>query len=329
MTPRQDKTITIAGREFVRVPIRATARMAHPDSLPKHIQSACLARASKLHFQDVENPDLVWVQFILDTEGGNKNWDYNPRSAMVRHYSTAAFKPVDMEHVIEEKASMVNTFGSPPVRNTIFGVMSHASLCWADGTLIPEDEVDQIDLTDDMDRPDSEKLCVTAWAALYAYLFPQTVADVCDRIDKGKMAASMERWIDSYDFLVKDEGADEYKAISRTTASTNGVLSRWTSHQMSGNSPIYRRSLSFCYGGAASTISPANTACQFVPTDTGMKAVASDVGRNFLHELEKRHCEIEETFAVSSTAAQNDLIAEHQRLTHLYGILTGQIGGVT
>jgi hypothetical protein len=43
---------------------------------------------------------------------------------------------------VEEKGSMVYTAkGIPPVKNTIFGVMTYAALGWPDGSLLTPEEV--------------------------------------------------------------------------------------------------------------------------------------------------------------------------------------------
>jgi hypothetical protein len=298
--------------------------------MPKGVAQFAQARASRMHLQSSSSPDLVWVSFILDTEGANANWDYMPRKVMAKNYASAAYKPVDMEHLVEEKGSMVLSHGNPPVKNTIYGVMTEACLCWADGTPLEAEEIGNLDMEDRLDRPDDEKLCVAAFAALYLFLFPKTVAEVVQRIEQGQMAISMERWISSMDFLSVDERSNQWQACTHEAAKANGIKSRWETHQTLANAPVYRRSLAFVYGGSATTTLPANKACQFIPMDqhlsTPAKAAASTARMEILQNLARRHGELATAFVVASNDQHEAIIREHEEVTRMYGLLTGQLG---
>lgn len=319
----QDSFIEVGGRQFLRSKVVARLQLARTESLPEKIHVAHRAVASKLHFQDAKTPDLTWVQMILDTEGPNANNDYMPRPSLMQNYATAIWKPFDMDHAIVEDRSMVGMpKDQPPVRNSIYGVMTHAALSRPDGTLLTDDEIKKLDQSDSMDRDPKDRVCVTAWAALYSFLFPKTVADVVDLIDAGKMHVSMERWIGEWDFLVHD--GSEYKALAHAEAVKSGVFAKWATGRANNDMPVLRRSLSFIYGGVASTTNPANKMCKFVSPSMA-KAVANHEGDQLLKILMNEHCEVHEAFAVSTGEQQRDLIERHERVTRAIAAITGQL----
>ena len=192
-----------AGSDFCAAQVLAKLSLAGKDA-----PAPARAVAGQLHWGDEQNPDLVHVRFILDTEGANANWDYMPRPQLLTSHGSAVFKPIDVEHVIAEDASMVQMAkNQPPVRNTICGVMTHTAACWANsGELLTEKELADLEKTDNWDRPDDQKVAVAAWGALYKFLFPKTVANLLESIDAGQMWVSMERWIGKLDYLVWQDG---------------------------------------------------------------------------------------------------------------------------
>ena len=200
MSETQDY-IEVGGVRYLRS--RAVARLA----LVTEGELPTLAQASKtterqLFWADRRNPDLIHVKFLLDTEGANKNWDYMPREQLVRGHATAVFKPIDMEHIIKEKAPMGSVTPDANVANTICGVMTATALAWAkSGNLLSPKEIDDLDLTDRLDRPDDEKIAVVAYGALYCFIFPKTVAALMDSIKEDTVSVSMERWIADLEFV--------------------------------------------------------------------------------------------------------------------------------
>jgi len=325
--PQSHREIQLGGHRYLRVPITASVRLADPATMPPQAMAAYQSQAGQLAMPRSENPDLTWVQLILDTEGANANWDYMPRPALARHFATALYKPFDMEHVVQENGSMVGMDKRcPPVVNTIYGVMTHAALCWADGSVLSDSQVAELDLADDPGRPDDQKLAVTTWAALYSFLFPKTVSAVTEAIARGSMAVSMERWIADWDFLVPQPDGEGFQAVARATAETDGTFHKWAMHQTIGGRPIYRRSNDFLYGGCASTENPANPLSRFVVPNT-LKAAAS-IGSEgaILQVLEVRHREIHERWAVETDEQKKSaLSAEHERLTAAYALMSGQL----
>jgi len=306
-----EQAIQVGGRTFLRVPVTATLRRADAAAVPVELVRASNRVAEQLHWQDERNPDLVYVQFVLDTEGANANWDYMPRGQLVANHSTAVYKPFDMEHVIVESHSMSGMSKSnPPVKNTIYGVMTATALAWAKtGRLLTKDEVAGLDKADDWRRGDEEKVAVVAWGALWGFLFPRTVADVLGQIDDGQMAVSMERWIAAFDFMVWEDG--DYKTVSREEGEARGYYDRWKQHQTVNDKPIYRRTLSYVYGGVASTINPANRLSRFVEAAMP-RAVAANA---MLPQLCVLHDAIHAAFAVADSGEKEKLIVYHIAVT--------------
>jgi hypothetical protein len=319
-----DDLITIGGKDFVRAEARAKVKVVARESVPQEVTNRTRAIASDLHWTGKENPDLVYVQVIMDTEGPNANWDYQPRAVLMAKHSTAVFKPWDMDHVVEEKGSLTTmSKDNPPVRNTIFGVMTATALCWAStGELLTDDEIKTVSQEDKWDREDGEKVAVMAWAALYRFLFPKTVDDIVEQANAGDMFVSMERWIAEYDFLVWDTASKDYKAQSLDTAKANGIFNRWKTRQTANGKPVYRRSLSCFYGGIASTTNPANKLARFVEPSF-VKSAASDKNDAVLEKLLERHGEVHAAFALASCEDQPRLIAEHERITRAIAAYVG------
>jgi hypothetical protein len=226
-----------------------------------------------------------------------------------------------MDHIVQENGSMVYTAkGGPPVVNTIFGVMTYAALGRADGTLLTAEETAALDPSDDMNRGDADRIAVVAWASLYSYLFPQTVAALTECIDEGEMAVSMERWLSSYDYMVKDGG--KFTAVSKADAIETGLDIKWGMRIRSEGSPIYRRALAYVYGGVAGTMNPAQPLSQFVsPSAVKVAATKSERGKQILQEMLIHHGEVHRKFAVASSEDQPGLIDEHVRITRAIGAL--------
>jgi hypothetical protein len=312
MEPTQDDIIKIGDQEYVRTRVTASMKLVKEDELPDGVAKANKSTASQFHWQDGVNPDLVWTQFVLDSEGANKNWDYMPREALIKYHATAKYKPFDMEHVIEEVDSMMYMDKKyPPVKNTIFGVMTHASLADAEGKLLDTKAVADLDKSD-LVREKSDRLTVVGWAALYNFLFPKTVAGVLTSAEDGIMRVSMERWIREYDFLYK-ESDGTLKAIARKEAEANGYADSWAKKEMVNGYPIWRRSLAFVYGGVASTTNPANPMAGFLEhSESVVKAAASVQLTDAHRKLLERHSEIHREFAISTDDNRKQaLISEH------------------
>jgi hypothetical protein len=330
--------VDVGGEQCLAVPISSRARVVTPDKLPGQAVEQAIAHtraiASKskeekevAYWQDGVNPDLCWVQFILDTEGANLNWDYMPRPELVKGYVTARFKPMDMDHIVEEdKRSLLHTAKSPRGKNTIFGVMTHSALAWADGTLMSDKEIKGLDLADVMNRKSSEKVAVVAWAALWNFMFPETVKDVVKYAEKDNLYVSMERWLQKFDYLVRE--GNSYKSVGRDDAKKLGIETRWKKRQYFNESPILRRAVQFVYGGVATTLNPANPACNYLKFQTETdadarveKAAATVLERHAddptVKNLAKRHDEVVGRYAVTSCEDQRRaLVEEHRRITN-------------
>ena len=255
--------LEINGRRLMRGTSRGSIQIVDAKDVPK-IAVANRATAAEVYaVADMNNPDLAWAKFVLDTEGGNANWDYMPRPALTRHFGTAAYKPFNVEHVVAEDKSMVTMDRyNPTIKNTIFGVMTSSALCSVDGEPLSADSIKNLDMKDDPNRDQKDKIGVCAWAVMYPFLFPKTVADVIKSAEDGKMFVSMERWIAEWDFMVHD--GTSYQAVSSTEAEKEGVFQKWARRTPVNGKAVYRRSLNFIYGGVASTSNPANKASKFI-----------------------------------------------------------------
>lgn len=317
----QEDIIRLDGQEFLRVPVRARLRATSLDELPEFVHpistQATAASKKQMYWQDAENPDVVWTSFVLDTEGVNKNWDYMPRSQLLKSFQTARYKPMDMEHIVVEEKSMVGADKQhPPVRNTIFGVMTNVALCNHEGRLLTDKQIANLETSDKLYREDDEKVAVVAWAAMFYFLFPETVKQLVKTIEAGNMFVSMERWLKKYDFLVAD-GERKYHAVSKEDAEKNGIAGRWMTRQTVNSVPVLRRTLTYCYGGVASTVNPANELSRFIGQNNSGRtraaaAIATDPG---IQQLNARHDEIVRLFAMCQDDAEREQLAdEHTRI---------------
>jgi hypothetical protein len=316
--PTTERRETIDGVEYVVTHATANLRLAAGGGVPGPDGHAKAKASDDYFWQDGTNPDLVWCQFVLDTEGPNKNWDYMPRPVMMKHHATARYKPFDMEHVIKEEASFVySDRDNPPAKNTIFGVMSQAVLADAGGTPLTDKAVAKLDKSDDAFREPEDRLTVAGWACMWNFLFPKTVTDVIATASDGGMSVSMERWIAKYDFLYMDGDGETLKAVARADAEKSGLADMWSRRNMMNGHPVWRRSLAFTYGGVASTTNPANTMSQFVEQPELAKQVkaAASVDHPVLTKLIDRHNEVHRLWAVA-TEDQRELLAAEHMLIH-------------
>lgn len=318
----QEPTFAWGGETYTRQRVTATIRLVKKDEMPTAVAHASQKTVESLYWQDGTNPDLVYTQFILDTEGDNQNWDYMPRPSLVQSYATAKYKPMDMEHIIVEDSSMVHMDKkAPPVKNTIFGVMTHSALANANGTLLTAKEIEALDLSDDWTRKDKDKVCVVGYAALYNFLFPETVKDTLAAATDGSMKVSMERWIRKYDFLYRD-AKGSVQSMSKEDAETKGLFRAWAQRQPYNGYPIWRRSLEFVYGGVASTTNPANSMAGYLTQSTLKAAASKAVNSPAVQKLLDRHSELHREFAVAlDENRKQELIAEHASIhQHLYDL---------
>jgi hypothetical protein len=173
------------------------------------------ANQEEYYWQDKDNPDMVWTKFILDSEGPNKNNDYMPRTQFLASYVTAKYKPMDMEHVIQEDASMVYmNKKNPPVKNTIFGVMTNAALADYEGESADRQAIKAFDMSDDPDREERTRSHCRRVGRAVLLPLPANRRNIV-QTSAGTMKVSMERWLKDWDFLVRD-GAD-YRVIPRAS----------------------------------------------------------------------------------------------------------------
>jgi len=132
------------------------------------------------------------------------------------------------------------------------------------------------------------------------------------------MCVSMERWLKQFDFMTWDPDAGQFNSVSKADAMENGVYDRWANHTPMNGQPIYRRALSYIYGGVAGTMNPAQPMSRFIapaPLKAAASLEQSSANDKIFQLLLKRHGEVHEQFAISSPEQQADLIREHTRIT--------------
>lgn len=302
MDTSEDILVTPDGFELVR------ARTIFPATIekPEQVTQAVAASDKKvIGWVNSNNPDLVYVKFILDTEGPNKNRDYQPRTTLLDSYKTAVNKPMDWEHIVKEQGSLVRgSKENPPARNTVFGVMVHSALANSDGELLTEEQIKEIDRTDDMSRPLKDRIAVVGWACLWRYIFPQTVKDILDKAENGNLYVSMERWLLDFDYLIEQEG--KTRSVTRADAKTMGLDEKWKKKENYLGRPILRRTNKCVYGGVASTANPANPACKYLELTTEAPAPVSAKATDF-ESLKSVYDEVTRLLDVSTSESTGRL----------------------
>jgi hypothetical protein len=313
MDPRDnEEIINVDGVEYTVA--RSTVKLKVTNE-PPSVRAVAAVEADQVgqFWQDGINSDLVYTQFLLDTEGPNLNWDYMPRPVLMASFKTAKLKPLNHDHMVKESASMVfSNKDYLPARSTIFGVMTSSALSDAEANVLGEKEVGELKTDDVFGRPDSDKLCVVAWAVMWNFLFPKTVGDVVTYAADNCMHVSMERWIKRFDFLYRDKKG-VLSAMSKQDAIDNGCFEKWKKREQVNNHPIYRRSLEFTYGGVATTMIPANEMASFVESPNPELALASVANSNpALRNLLDRHAEIHRLCSLSQDVeTRKSLETEH------------------
>lgn len=183
---------------------------------------ASFGERSKANFGEVDfkNPDLTYLQGIFVTSGQNYNRDVFLPSEMLHSFVTARMKPINIEHTVEENGSLVKAFSkktSIPLttgKNTIIGSIydvafvhnkSGKMLLASDYSSENAKELFDLDtIDDDFTNPDNRYHIIIA-AALWKFMFPETIADIVEEIDQGGLALSMESFFLDYDLLANNE----------------------------------------------------------------------------------------------------------------------------
>lgn len=206
---------------------------------------AALADKTVAGFGDVDfkNPDLSYLQGIFVTSGVNRNRDVFLPSEMLRSFVTARYKPINIEHKVEENESLVQALAknaSIPFitgTNTIIGSIYDVAfveektgkmILASDFANMPADKIPfQLEAIDkDFLLPENKYHIIIA-AALWKFVFPKTIADIVDEVNLNDRALSMESYFLDYDFLVDGEVKNrwdhpEYESMYRQGLSVGG-----------------------------------------------------------------------------------------------------------
>lgn len=167
------------------------------------------------------NSDLTFLQGIFVTSGINRNRDVFLPSEMLRSFTTARLKPINVEHYVAENESFVKILeqnASFPIfsgGNTIIGTIYDVAFVHdvsgktilaseflsqdTEETLMQLAEIDK----DFLLRENRYHIIIAA--VLWKFMFPRTIADIVEDIDAGKRALSMECYFEDWDWLVDDK----------------------------------------------------------------------------------------------------------------------------
>jgi hypothetical protein len=256
---------------------------------------------------EYQSPDLTYVRFVLASEHENKNADYFSRTEMIQAYRTAANKPFNVEHNLEEDQSYISRALFNQTKNTIIGHTVDYALATKDGNIISEDDIDKLEQDDNPVRAKEETLDIVASAVLYNMYFPKTVADIVEMSEAGEMFVSMEAWFKGHDMLVGDEIVE----LDSTNAS---LVDDWNAGKVVGGRRVSRVLRQVLFGGVAATSTPANVGSLFI--------TASDKARANLSKLTKRH---DELHILYSQKPSSDFAKEHEEVTRMIAKLKQEL----
>jgi hypothetical protein len=173
------------------------------------------------------DPDSQYIQGIYVSSGMNSNNDVFLPSELGKSFGTALMKPIDIDHVVVEKESIVETlakhsgndallsfgFGA----NTIIGAIYDSAFIdsiTGDVILARELEAKIPEIYDKLIASDTSfveniqrddvRYDVIIAGVLWNFLFPKTVKQIVQDISNGERALSMECWFNGYDWLVNN-----------------------------------------------------------------------------------------------------------------------------
>lgn len=219
----------------------------------------------------LKSPDSRYIQGVFTTSGSNGNNDFFLPSEMAKALATTMIKPIDIDHVIIEKESMVDVLANEKVgslsaslklgTNTIIGAIYDAAFVNATtGEFVLANEMpgklkdiyanlleeDQKVINGD---PDTRYDIVVA-GILWRELFPKTVDQVVQEIKTGQRALSMEAFFSNYSWRI---GAQVYNKEDAPH-----LESLFKSKGMVGNNKVDRILKNIIFGGVGAVDNPAN-----------------------------------------------------------------------
>ncbi|MCK9279282.1 MAG: hypothetical protein M0P71_01450 [Melioribacteraceae bacterium] len=227
-------------------------------------------------FSPIDVPDLSYRIFVLASEHENKNGDYFSRSQLLASRNSPIYKPFNVEHKLKEVSSYITSPLYNQNQNTIIGHMVHSALAKKDGTILSEDEISKLDTTDDPKRKVEDSLDMVCGAVLYSFYFPNTITDLLQMTEDGKISVSMECWYKGFDFMVGEE------IIKSTDSNKEKYLSQWNAGEKVKGRRVSRVLNGLLFGGVGATTNPANEYSCFVTARE--KLIAR---HNELHILQK------------------------------------------
>jgi hypothetical protein len=253
-------------------------------------------------------PDLELVHMVLASEQNNLNGDFFNRSELIMAAKTPINKPFNIEHIVSEDESYVSQPIFNRTKNTIIGHMINSALAKKDGTIIKDEEIDDIDKTNDIKRAKEDCLDIIASAVLYSFIFPKTVEDIKAMANDSKMFVSMECWFKGYDFLVNGE------LIENTEENSKELTEKWSKGVKGEDGKRICRVLKdIIFGAVAATPTPANPESIFL-------SVASY--KQEIEHLKRRHNELH---ILQSIKPSEVYLSEHNAIERSVATLSKKI----
>jgi hypothetical protein len=260
------------------------------------------ASAADFDFEKLDkrgSVDIIPVKFRLCREGKNSNNEAFLRSELLRSWKSPRHKPIDVEHVLEEKESYFSYASAGTNKNTIIGHMTDTALSFDGDSPMTEDEAAKVDPSDDLGRKDSDKLWVLATAVLYMFHFPKTITDMAALVGRRMLKISMENWYRDRTYVV----GGKHMKFGKPFGIDDDTEELWRKRTLVGGAPVVKIFNDMWFSGAGVVSYPADRGCVFM--DDPQRAFAS---------VQRRHDELHVLYGASPS---EELAAEHEELHRL------------
>ena len=189
---------------------------------------------------DIKNkqPDLLYMQPILVTSGGNANKDFFIPQELFAALKTPLYKPVDWEHHADEDDD----------KTEIIGTIIDSWFEDLEGEKLKAEKFE--------DMPTEFNLVTNA--AIWRYLFQTRAEEIEKRFEDDDLFVSMEAWFLDYDYVIKE--GKEFKVVKRnksTAVLDKYLLSNGGNGNINGKE-LYRAPRNIIFGGMGIVKNPAN-----------------------------------------------------------------------
>lgn len=290
--------LEIDGKKYYRSRVVASVNNAPAQTLfnPKDITAVTKASeevAAQLGKAGIaqRTPDLKFLQGILVTSSFNRNRDFLLPTEMAKSFTTARLKPIDIEHKIEEKESLISALDQggdvglsfKAGTNTIIGTIFDSALIHTETSeMIAADDVDtklgdmwaQLQTADeglikDPFEQGANRFDIIIAGVMWGFLFPKTIADIVAEVEAGQRALSFEMFFPNFDLW---SGGALHDPEERPD-----LFDAWLAKTDIGGQPVFRVIRNPLWGGVGSVRHPAN------PNGFDFMQIASREKREKLH----------------------------------------------